>query len=71
MDLADLAGHGVFEAWMHPGFFEQLRVTKSGALSWPGDLDLCPDSLYLRLIEKESKKTLAPLDRTLAYAWNF
>ena len=63
LDLGDLAGHGVFEAWMEPGFFEQMQLTSFGALSWPGELELCPDSLYLKLTEginhkerKEHKK---------------
>jgi hypothetical protein len=49
VDLAHLAGHGVFEAWNLPEVFEAVKVTDYGAIEWPGEIDLCPDSLYLRM----------------------
>jgi hypothetical protein len=52
VDLSDYAGIGVFEAWLKPGFFEQVSIAQSGALAWPGDLDLCPDAVYMRLTGK-------------------
>ena len=51
VDLSDLAGHGVFNAWLRPGIFEQMTTTALGTVSWPGDLDLCADSLYLKLTQ--------------------
>jgi hypothetical protein len=53
VDLSDIAGRGVFEVWNRDGVFEQVRVTKLGALEWPGDLDLCGDALYLKLTGKQ------------------
>ena len=35
VDLNDLAGRGVVEAWKSDGVFEKVRVTKLGALEWP------------------------------------
>jgi hypothetical protein len=52
LDLGHLAGRGVFRAWQQEGVFEQLTISPEGALHWPGDLDLCPDSLYLQLVGK-------------------
>jgi len=52
VDLSDLGGHGVFRAWSDRRVFEALRVTESGALEWPGGLDLCGDALHLRLTGK-------------------
>jgi hypothetical protein len=47
VDLSDLAGKGVFSAWNEPGFFETLFIDpETGAVAWPGGIDLCPDSLY-------------------------
>ena len=60
VDLSDYAGIGVFEAWLKPGFFEQVSITQSGALAWPGDLDLCPDAVYMRLTGK------SPVELSLA-----
>jgi hypothetical protein len=33
VDLSDLAGVGVFAAWLNPGFFEQVTITNDGALA--------------------------------------
>ena len=52
VDLSDLAGRGVFKAWEKPGVFEAVHIDESGALAWPEQIDLCPDSLYLRLTGK-------------------
>lgn len=52
VDLADLAGRGVFAAWGDAGAFAALSVGPHGSLEWPGDLDLCADAMYLRLTGK-------------------
>ena len=53
VDLAHLAGKGVFKAWETPGFFEQVTVsTESGTVTWPGELDLCPNVLYHKVTGK-------------------
>lgn len=52
VDLSDLSGQGVFQAWSDRRVFEALRVTQGGALEWPGGLDLCGAALYLRLTGK-------------------
>jgi Protein of unknown function (DUF2442) len=37
--------HGVFEALKDPAIFQQVRVD-SGAVTWPGEIDLAPDAMY-------------------------
>ncbi len=49
VDLSALAGRGVFATWRQPGVFERVAVTEGGAVEWPGELDLCPDALYMQL----------------------
>jgi hypothetical protein len=61
VDLADYAGVGVFQAWRKPGVFKKLTVTKTGALAWPGDLDLCADALYLRVTGKRPEELFPAL----------
>ena len=68
VDLGRLAGRGVFDAWLQEGVFEQLSVSPVGALQWPGDLDLCPDSLYLHLTGKPIDEIFPALDRSLVHA---
>lgn len=36
---------GVFEVLKDPIFFRQVRV-ESGAVTWPGELDLAPDAMH-------------------------
>ena len=68
VDLSHLAGGGVFRAWLLEGVFEQLFVSPVGALQWPGDLDLCPDSLYLQMVGKTAAEVFPALGHSLTYA---
>ena len=68
VDLSHLAGHGVFRAWLQKDVFEQLSISPSGALQWPGDLDLCPDSLYLQMVGKTAGEVFPALRHSLAHA---
>ena len=49
VDLSHLAGQGVFKVWQSRETFEAVRIGAGGALEWPGNVDLCPDAVYLRL----------------------
>lgn len=68
VDLSDYAGIGVFEAWLKSGFFEQIFISEEGALTWPGDLDLCPDAVYMRLTGKRPEEIFPSLRRQPVYA---
>ena len=63
VDLSDLAGRGVFKVWENPDVFKQVKVGSYGEVTWGGDLELCPDSLYLRLTKK-SPEDLFPTLKT-------
>ncbi len=52
VDLSDLAGHGVFDAWNDYAFFQQVYIGEHREVKWTTDIELCPDSLYLRLTGK-------------------
>jgi hypothetical protein len=68
VDLSHLAGRGVFSAWQQAGVFERMSVSPDGALQWPGDLDLCPDSLYLLMAGKTAGEVFPALRPSLANA---
>ena len=57
VDLSHLAGQGVFAAWKDRAFFEAVRLSESGGITWGNDIDLCPDDLYLRLTGKAAGAT--------------
>ena len=52
VDLSHLVGRGVFRIWETPGIFESVAIGAHGEIAWGGDVDLCPDALYLRLARK-------------------
>ena len=64
VDLSELAGKGVFAAWDDEGVFAKVKLGAHGAIEWPGDLDLCPDALYLRLTGKQSEDVFVGPDRS-------
>ncbi len=68
VDLSLFAGRGVFSAWLQDGVFEQLSISPVGALEWPGDLDLCPDSLYLQMVGKTAYEDFPALQGVLSHA---
>jgi hypothetical protein len=68
VDLSSFAGRGVFAAWNEPGVFEQVRVTSAGAVEWPGEIDLCPDALYLRMTGKQPDELFPSLQGKLSHA---
>lgn len=69
VDLSEYAGNGVFGAWLTPGVFEQVAISNDGALAWPGELDLCPDALYLQLTGKTAVEVFPSLRQSQpAYA---
>ncbi len=53
VDLSDLAGKGVFKLWLDRAAFESVHIGASGELAWGEKIDLCPDSLYLKVTGKE------------------
>ena len=68
VDLSDLVGRGVFKAWSDQKVFEAVTLDESGAIVWPGDMDLCPDALYLRLTSKAAEDIFPGLKSTPVHA---
>ena len=52
VDLSGLAGRGVFAVWNDVAIFNGVRLGAHGAIEWGPDLDICPDSMYLRITGK-------------------
>jgi hypothetical protein len=68
VDLAEFVGRGVFAAWEQPGAFEQVSITSEGAVEWPGEIDLCPDAMYLRMTGKKPEELFPSLRNHLSHA---
>jgi hypothetical protein len=68
VDLTEFVGVGVFSAWEQPGVFEHVSITAEGAVEWPGELDMCPDALYLRMTGKRPEDGFRFLRTRLSHA---
>lgn len=55
VDLSHLAGKGGFASWEQKRVFARVKLGSHGQVEWPGDIDLCPDALYLNLTGKRPK----------------
>jgi len=50
IDLSDLAGKGVFTAWEEDDTFSKVFIDQeSGAIAWPGNLDIDTLNCYLQI----------------------
>ncbi|HEX3602419.1 MAG TPA: DUF2442 domain-containing protein [Lacipirellulaceae bacterium] len=68
VDLSALVGRGVFSVWNDVNVYKAVRVTAEGAVEWPGELDLCPDALYLQMTGKSPLDVFPSLDERPAHA---
>ncbi len=51
VNLSNLVGKGVFALWNDPEQFGRVFIDpQSHTLTWPGGIDICPDTLYQDVI---------------------
>ena len=68
-DLSHLAGKGVFSLWNDYSLFEQVYIDpESGAIAWNNEIDLCPDSLYLKITKQKSEEIFPILNKIAEHA---
>lgn len=68
VDLSDLAGKGVFAAWNDYSFFQKVHIGEHREVKWNGDIELCSDSLYLRLTGQTPEELFPRLHREQPHA---
>jgi len=61
VDLAGLAGKGVFAAWEDEGAFQAVTIGEAGELRWGDEIELCPDSLYMQATGKTPEQVFPTL----------
>lgn len=62
VDLSDLVGRGVFALWTDPGEFDKVHIGPGDAISWTEQVELCPDSVYLKLTGKSPAEVFPKLE---------
>ena len=68
VDLSDLAGKGVFEVWNDYDFFEKVHLGAHREIKWSDEIELCADSLYLKLTGKSPEELFPKLRREQPHA---
>jgi hypothetical protein len=68
VDLSDLAGKGVFAVWDDYSIFQNVRIGDHREVKWTDDIELCSDSLYLRLTGKTPEQLFPRLQREQPHA---
>ncbi|MEE9169683.1 MAG: DUF2442 domain-containing protein [bacterium] len=61
VDLSHLAGKGVFSLWNDYKEFEKVFISKSGAIAWTDQVDICPDSIYMQITGKSPEELFPAL----------
>ena len=56
VDLSHLANGPAFAGWKNREFFESVRINKDIAIEWDEVVQLCPDSLYLKVTGKSAEE---------------
>ena len=67
VDLSDLAGKGVFARWDSRRYFNSVYIDENHTVSWPGGIDLCPDSLYAEVTGKDLQAQFNKKTHRLVY----
>ena len=52
IDLSPWKGKGVFSYWNDEANFKSFKITSNKKLEWNDEIDMDPDSFYLRLVNK-------------------
>lgn len=68
VDLSDLAEGEVFQAWQNPKFFEKVHIGSHREIKWDDEIELCADSLYLKLTGKTPEELFPKLRREQPHA---
>ncbi|MDZ7291498.1 MAG: DUF2442 domain-containing protein [candidate division KSB1 bacterium] len=68
VDLSHLAGHGVFAQWNDYQEFHKVHIGPNGEIAWNDQIDICPDSVYLRITGKKPEDVFPKLQELVVYA---
>lgn len=52
VDLSEFAGKGIFKLWDNYTNFEKVYIGEGGEIAWGKEIDLCPDTIYMKLTQK-------------------
>ena len=68
VDLGHLVGKGVFALWDDPDAFAKVYIGEHGQIAWSDEIDLCPDTLYIKITGQSPEELYPSLTATNIYA---
>jgi hypothetical protein len=68
IDLSEFANKKLFAAWKDPAFFQKVHVGPYRQIRWSDEIELCPDSLYMKLTGETPEQFLAKSAAAPAHA---
>lgn len=68
VDLSHLVGKGVFSFWNDVAAFQKVHIGDHGEIVWNDEVDLCPDSMYLRITGLKPEELFPNLRAEPVYA---
>ena len=68
INLSYLVGKGVFSLWNDYEEFKKVSIGTSGELLWGMKVDLCPDSLYMKITGKKPEDLFHNIKRESIHA---
>lgn len=68
VDLSGLVGLGVFKRLEDSDQFESVYVTESGDVAWSEDLELCADTLYMKVTGRSAEDVFPVIRETAFHA---
>lgn len=68
VDVSKLVGKGAFSLWNDYAEFCKIQIGSSGELVWGTQVDLCPDSLYMRVTGQHPQELFPRLKLQAALA---
>ncbi len=68
VDLSHLAEKGVFKSWNDYENFKTVSIENGRRLTWPDEIEIDADSLYLKLTRKTPEELFPSLQEDYAHA---
>jgi hypothetical protein len=68
VDLSHLVGKGVFSLWDDYNAFQKVYIGSNGEIAWSDKVDICPDSIYMKITGKTPEELFPNLRKEVVYA---
>ncbi|MBI4208785.1 MAG: DUF2442 domain-containing protein [Deltaproteobacteria bacterium] len=68
VDLSPLVGKGVFSLWKDSRAFQNVHIGAMGEITWNDQVELCPDSIYMKITHKTAEELFPNLEEEVVRA---